>query len=202
MDAIGTAAPGFSVRLGDFLVNYRVRITVAVCVTAAFVAVCLRVSPHHPLDVRDPASMLGLGLIVCGLGLRTWAAGILCKGESLATRGPYGVCRHPLYLGSLLLLAGALIIFPGVQIGGGVLALNVALLLFTLRREEARMARRHGTDWIRYRLQVPFALVPCRLAGLDAEWSLNRWARNREYNVVLAMLLIEAAAIVCHVGAK
>ena len=47
--------------------------------------------------------LLGSGLSVLGLFIRAWAAGFIRKDQQLATSGPYGYTRNPLYLGSFLL---------------------------------------------------------------------------------------------------
>jgi protein-S-isoprenylcysteine O-methyltransferase Ste14 len=49
---------------------------------------------------------IGLPVSVLGLALRAWAAGCLAKNRQLATGGPYGYTRNPLYLGTLGVAAG------------------------------------------------------------------------------------------------
>ena len=62
--------------------------------------------------LRDLLGSGGLGTlasgaaILAGLFLRSWAAGTIRKWERLATTGPYACVRHPLYLGSILLMLG------------------------------------------------------------------------------------------------
>ncbi len=106
---------------------------------------------------------LAAPLLLAGLALRAWAAGHLLKTEELALRGPYAFMRHPLYAGSLLIGLGL-----GVAAGPGaalaVLALGLpAFLLYYLpykeRIESARLERRYGAAYARYRAEVP-ALWP------------------------------------------
>ncbi len=62
-----------------------------------------------PLDVanyRDPWALLGGLLVVGGLALRSWSAGILRKNAELTMAGPYGLIRNPLYVGSFLMMFG------------------------------------------------------------------------------------------------
>ena len=58
----------------------------------------------------SPASIL-LGLIptALGEGLRLWATGHLHKNDALTMTGPYAYLRHPLYLGTLLIATGFVI---------------------------------------------------------------------------------------------
>src|SRR5262249_21942239 len=46
------------------------------------------VRPHDLTNIYDPVSVVGVLLVVVGLALRSWAAGILRKDEELTTTGP------------------------------------------------------------------------------------------------------------------
>jgi len=50
--------------------------------------------------------LLGLGVVAIGESLRIWASGHIHKSAEVTTTGPYAMCRHPLYLGHLLVAAG------------------------------------------------------------------------------------------------
>jgi protein-S-isoprenylcysteine O-methyltransferase Ste14 len=60
----------------------------------------------------------GLGLVMTGLGVRVWAAGFAgrhtrssnIEGEKLATAGPYAYVRNPIYLGSIILGFGMVLL--------------------------------------------------------------------------------------------
>src|SRR5436305_15053854 len=62
--------------------------------------------PRNVTNWADPFVAVGEVLIVCGLFVRSWAAGTLKKQKQLATTGPYACIRHPLYFGSILMMAG------------------------------------------------------------------------------------------------
>ncbi len=49
---------------------------------------------------------LGVGLVVIGALLRIYSSAFLSKDQVLATDGPYGFCRNPLYLGTIIIQAG------------------------------------------------------------------------------------------------
>lgn len=67
----------------------------------------------------------GLGLMVCGLLFAVWArvalaenwsgAVTLKEGHTLATSGPYGVVRHPIYLGVLSAMLGTALVIGEVR---------------------------------------------------------------------------------------
>ncbi len=58
------------------------------------------------LDEINAWVVLGLILVITGTGIRFAALGSIRKHEDLATRGVYSLCRHPLYLGSVLMAFG------------------------------------------------------------------------------------------------
>src|SRR5713101_3247812 len=86
----------------DFLVDRRVALTSAIFVALVLHNLVLGATPRSLVNLRERHVAAGLALVVCGLGLRSWAAGTLRKGKALPTAGPYRLCQHPLYLGSLL----------------------------------------------------------------------------------------------------
>src|SRR4051812_745878 len=75
---------------------------------AAAIAIPFTVLPWNPwVDV-----VLGLGLVICGLGVRQWAATtledfftrsvVIREGQRVVTTGPYRCVRHPAYAGILI----------------------------------------------------------------------------------------------------
>ena len=50
--------------------------------------------------------LAGLPIALAGAAFRGMAAGVIRKDSQLATSGPYGWTRNPLYFGSFLLAAG------------------------------------------------------------------------------------------------
>ena len=142
--------------------------------------------------------LAGLTLVVAGEAVRFWAAGHLLKTAELVTSGPYRYTRNPLYLGRLLILSG-LCVMAHLPYGGSWIALAVGWAVFfgyylprKERVEPARLAALHGAAFERYHRAVP-ALLPTLRAYPDGEkkrWSLDRMVRNREYWMVVGLLLI------------
>ncbi len=66
-------------------------------------------APVLLIVARPTVKSLGAGLIIAIIGLliRAWASGHLKKNQELAMTGPYAHTRNPLYLGTLILGAGA-----------------------------------------------------------------------------------------------
>jgi hypothetical protein len=107
---------------------------------------------------------------------------MLIKCETLTTVGPYRLVRHPLYSGSLLMIAG-FTCWLGSWFDFAV-TMPLALVCFTaaIRAEEAFLSTKFGEAWNSY-VATTGMLAPRRLVNpfRDA-WSPGRWLRNREYN--------------------
>lgn len=152
----------------------------------------------HP----TPAGFVVGGLLVgTGEALRVWAAGHLVKNDRLTVSGPYAHLRHPLYLGSLLVGSGVLVI------GGARAALwllPIALPFFFLyyvpykdRIESARLERRYGAPYRAYLEAVPALwprLRPWRPEAAPAalnpadRWRAERMRGNDEHGALIAIL--------------
>lgn len=133
-----------------------------------------RVRPM-PLPGSRALHLAGLLALGAGLALDAWAlmerrrrtAGEfrLEEPESLVTTGPYGWCRHPMYVGSWLIHLGV-----GVIRGSGWVAVTVpagaAVEHLGALAEERALARSFGDEWDRYRERVPrYAGLPRRRAS-------------------------------------
>jgi protein-S-isoprenylcysteine O-methyltransferase Ste14 len=172
----------------DFLVDRRVAITSVIFLWLVLHNLAHGATPRSLANLWERHVAGGLALVVCGLGLRSWAAGTLRKGRALTTTGPYALCQHPLYLGSLLLMAGFCVLVHHVRGAWPALGGVLLVYLLTMRREERRLARRYGEEWAAYAERTPH-LIPRRLPRrLGGEWSPRQWLRSREYNAFLATL--------------
>ena len=117
-------------------------------------------------------SLLGLVFLLAAMGGRIWASAYLAgrKDRVLVTEGPYSVVRNPLYFFSLLGFLGAGLAFESLTL--------VALfgLVFAaghwpaMLEEERRLEALFGSEYARYRAQVP-QFVPC-LRGLRTSETL------------------------------
>jgi len=131
--------------------------------------------------------LAGLLLILTGLLLRALAAGHIDKDRSLATAGPYGYVRHPLYVGSLL-VGGGLVVAGGRWV---LLPLFLALFLLiygrSVRAEEEELAARFGPEYDSYRAGVS-AFLP-RIHG-SGRWDFRfpLFMQNKEWEAELGAL--------------
>jgi protein-S-isoprenylcysteine O-methyltransferase Ste14 len=152
--------------------------------------------PHNLLNVADYKSVLGLVLIVGGLGLRSWAAGTLHKATELTITGPYALIRHPLYVGSFMMMAGFCSLIDDAENILFVLGPIAFLYVIKLLHEEHRLSNKFGDRWQEYVRSVP-RFIPAKLPTNGfAGWNVRQWLTNREYQAVAAtgmgLLAIEA----------
>jgi protein-S-isoprenylcysteine O-methyltransferase Ste14 len=84
--------------------------------------------------------------------------------HELIRSGPYRIVRHPIYSGLLLAILGTAISL-GQWRGLIALAFFGSAFLLRVRIEERVMAETFGSEYARYRSQVP-ALIP-RIWGLS-----------------------------------
>lgn len=173
----------------EFLLHRRVRITAFIFIVLVVEDLITRVQPHNLIDLSNYQVLGGLGLVFAGLALRTWAAGTLQKRKELAMSGPYQLVRHPLYVGSYLMMVGFCLLVGDRE--NLWVVFGPILFLYILRAvsEEKYLAKLFPEQWPEFIRRVP-RFIPRRLptATFD-DWSLKQWLKNREYNALGAALL-------------
>ena len=151
---------------------------------------------------------MGGAVILAGLLVRGWAAGVLEKDRELAVSGPYAFTRNPLYLGSFIIGVGAAVAGGRVWIGLVFLAFFIWAYRGPMVRESGRLQEHFGEAYRCYRDAVPAflpRLTPYRptVAPTPAptRFSLARYVRNREWEAALGgvaamgLLVLKAAGL-------
>jgi len=149
--------------------------------------------------------MLVTGACIAGLGVvvRLWASGCVKKNEELATDGPYGFVRHPLYVGNFL-------IGSGFALASGFLYILPLWWLYfayyhsaAIEREDRKLRNRFPETWDGWAAQTP-ALLPVALLKLQkcpriGPWSLRQSLHNGEplyaFGLTCGMLWLGRALI-------
>ena len=147
-------------------------VLVAACVADGFIWW------EPPYDLARPNVWVALGivLIAAGIAFRIAALGYLKKKEILATVGVYSLCRHPLYLGSILMTLGFCLLLDD-WVNYVVAAVYFAIFYtLTIVWEEIRLAERYGEEHRRYVEQTP-VILPLGQLRTDG-FRLGRALRN------------------------
>jgi uncharacterized membrane protein len=132
-----------------------------------------------------PRSLIFGGVIaVAGELVRIWAAGHLEKGLEVTQSGPYRLSRHPLYIGSVIIGAGAAVASARVTSVVVIAAYLAMTIGSAIRTEEAAMRSTFGEQYDAY------VRSPTRSAGRP--FSLKRAIRNKEHRAVAGLAAVAA----------
>jgi protein-S-isoprenylcysteine O-methyltransferase Ste14 len=172
-----------------FVVRRRVRLTVILFVLLLIEDVWNHTDPHNLANLSDYKVLLGLGLVFSGLALRSWAAGTLHKRSELTTSGPYGLVRHPLYIGSFMMMVGFCQLIGDAENIWFVVGPVLALYIYRALHEEKFLAAAFPDQWSEFARKVP-RFFPRRLPKQAfSTWNVKQWFHNGEYQAVSAVLL-------------
>ena len=154
--------------------------------------------PHDLANYRDPWAMLGGLMVVGGLALRSWSAGILRKNAELTMSGPYGLIRNPLYLGSFLMMFGFCALLANWMNFLFILGPVLIIYAVKVRQEEKLLAATFPDQWSEYVRTTPRFFPRPKRVDLSAEWQLSQWVRHREYQALVTTILALVAIKVWH----
>lgn len=155
----------------------------------------LRFAVLYPLGVYmlifavpdDGLMPWGILIMAAGIAMRLWSNGYAIKMDKLTTSGPYALVRNPLYVGTGLIVLGAMVMFKLLWVGVIFFAFVALAYTRTIRSEEKMLADKFGAAYLDYRAKVP-AMWPgfCPYAAGE-KWSFS-WDRlwfSREHKVSL-----------------
>ena len=172
-----------------FVVHRRVPLTGILFALLLIEDVWDHTDPLNLTNLTNYKVLLGLGLVLGGLGLRSWAAGTLHKCTELTMSGPYGLVRHPLYIGSFMMMVGFCQLIDDAENIWFVVGPVLALYVYRAINEDKFLAAEFPDQWTDFARKVP-RFFPRRFPKqLFSTWDLNQWIKNREYQAVSAVLL-------------
>jgi len=163
----------------------------------------LRFAVFYPLGIfavlfghsDDNSIMAGIWFIIAGLLIRMWANGYAIKLDKLTTCGPYAFVRHPLYLGTTLLIVGFVVMLKIYYVGTLFFLVMIAVYYRTIKKEEVMLEEKFKHCYLDYKRRVP-AIIPSLIPYRKGEkWSFNakRLIRSQEYKLFLWMIIITIA---------
>lgn len=136
----------------------------------------------------SPVSLsAGLAVAAAGLWLRGWAAGHLAKNQTLATSGPYGHLRNPLYLGTLTVAAGLVIASRQWGLAALFSAVFGLVYLPVIELEEQHL-RKLFPEYKEYAERVPILVPRLRCTGAREPFRWQLYRKNEEYQALLGLL--------------
>lgn len=108
------------------------------------------VMPNTWIDVAINA--FGWVTFIAGAGLRFWATLHVGgrKSDEVVSDGPYSLCRHPLYLGSVLLFLSGALFLKSLVFAAALALLATAYFRFTVPAEEEFLTARLGEPYRQY----------------------------------------------------
>jgi protein-S-isoprenylcysteine O-methyltransferase Ste14 len=136
----------------------------------------------------------GLPLMTLGIGLRIATNCVLRKNQETSRDGLYAMCRHPMYVGTLTLATGIVLVLNHAA-GAGILGAAVLISLHRMRKEE-RYLEAQLPDYSAYRRETPAFPIPSSIVrGVRGAWpplSLRQCFLNGEMlrlNLYLPLIL-------------
>lgn len=182
-----------------FLARFRVHIGFLI---ATVVLADTLIDRESPIDLFHPTWVVlaAMPLIILGTVVRFISLGTIFKNETLATKGIYSRCRHPLYLGSSLLFVGLGLILNDADHLFWYVGVPYILVFFgiAIRKEERFLLGKFGAEFEGYKRATPAVLpygnfVP---GEFSAQRSLKKGGIKLVVSVILMLVAMQAMVIV------
>lgn len=134
--------------------------------------------------------LYGIPLIFIGEFLRIVSSGIIMKNEELAKNGIYGICRHPLYLGSFFISIGFTIASSSIFILIYFLLFFPLIYTLTIIKEEKFLEEKFKHEFEIYKKQIPAFFPRLRKINIFCGFSKKQFIENKEYVNLIALFLL------------
>ncbi|MDO8805640.1 MAG: methyltransferase [Elusimicrobiota bacterium] len=150
----------------------------------------------------------GLAVMALGQAVRLAASAAIVKSKTLTVTGPYAAVRNPLYLGTMVMTAGLMIMLSAPSrplLTAGIWAFAAAafgwIYYVTIKAEEVFLLSVYGGEFEKYRAAAPAILPsPRGLAGFFdfTSYSGEVFRKNKEWrgmSAAFALAVFVAARI-------
>lgn len=138
--------------------------------------------------------LIGVGLTLIGLMIRTWACGHLEKEKKLTTSGPYRYTRNPLYFGNLLIGLSVVIGAQSWWVLGCAFLVFVIFYSVIILSEKQKMEELFPVEYAEYKRLVPL-FFPSYFSTLPRQKIRFRWTlykNNREFRAIIGSVIFLA----------
>ncbi len=181
---------------GTTIFKWRGWLSAAVLLPAIVLA-CLSEPPEAEGDLGDVLfDFFGWLVLGAGIFMRLWSTLYIGghKSMSLVTEGPYAICRHPLYVGSFLIVLSLAIFMESPIVAAATLLVAVFYAFVILPSEERHAAECFGEAYARY-CSVTGRFWPRSLAlGRPGRVEVKMGEFLREFGRTYGFITIGAAA--------
>jgi len=129
--------------------------------------------------------------LAAGVLLRLWSNGYAIKMGKLTTSGPYAFIRNPLYLGTMFIALGVVVLLREYWLGILFAVVMAVVYRRTIMQEEKMLEERFGADYLNYKKCVP-GLWPRPTPYMKGEkwpFSWQRIRESREHKIVLWVII-------------
>ena len=123
--------------------------------------VCLFLAVHYS-DVNQKSLWLGVPLLLLGLSIRLWTNACIVKSELVYDKGPYAICRHPMYVGTAVAAVGLAFVL-NVPSYAAIIAAAIMINYARAAREQRRLESLFP-DYATYKKRVPALPTPSSIA--------------------------------------
>ncbi|MGC9070176.1 MAG: methyltransferase family protein [Elusimicrobiales bacterium] len=144
--------------------------------------------------------ILGLIFVLSGIILRLTSSMCIRKNKILSTKGPYSLCRNPLYLGSFLIFIGVMIQVSSLNLKTILMWVLYPLVFIyiyinQINMEEKKLCEKFGDEYIEYKKNTP-CIIPNKISSLldIFDWknySLQAFIKNKEYKTLILIIFLE-----------
>lgn len=140
----------------------------------------------------DASIRAGLWFIIPGVLLRLLSNAYAVKTEKLTTCGPYAYLRNPLYLGTIMIFLGFIVLLHIYLAGLATLIVFSFAYRRTIRREESQLEQIYGQAYRDYKKNVPSFLprLTPYLSGEKWGFSFERLRRSKEHKVFVWLFVV------------
>ncbi len=135
----------------------------------------------------------GIGYIIVGLLIRLWSNSYAIKNDKLTTCGPYAFVRNPLYLGTLLIVIGFIIVLKIHWIASIAFLIILGSTYYkTIEGEQKDLLAKYKDSYRDYCAKIP-AMIPSLIPYAKGEkWpcSIDRLIFSKEYKSMVWVTVI------------